>query len=144
MSCRCIRPDQNFLLHSPGVKFKPQPLTCQRCSWRIVAAQPAVGTALAGRDKQGPVPLAAETSLASVRPIGAAVDVVILQRRIKHGFQGELLGSKARRGGVNLTSSIPAHSLVFPLRIPSHRTTPYSTMPELDSTSTMDPTSRGT
>lgn len=43
-----------------------------------------------------------------------------------------------------LTNSIPAHSLVFPARIPSHLMTPYTVIPELDTTSTMDPISRDT
>lgn len=43
-----------------------------------------------------------------------------------------------------LTNSIPAHSSVFPAGTPSHLMTPYTVMPELDTTSTMDPISRDT
>ena len=44
---------------------------------------------------------------------------------------------------IGLTSSIPAHSPVFPTGDPFQRMTPYTVAPVLDVTSTMEPTSRG-
>lgn len=47
-----------------------------------MAAQPTIRTTLVGRDKQRPVPLAAEIPLACARSVRAAINLVVLQRQI--------------------------------------------------------------